>query len=496
MKRAEDRQDFGLVVVLLRTVLGWNRPMLSQRSGIDEDLIGDYERGLRSPIQKNRVRLAQAFAVEPSFLEDLVPICRSIRLAYESAAREGGAAAPSGAEIGRVLERTVPRAVLESMEPFLLELRELGVRSVPRHEDRSWARELWAVLEPLPVESRGKIVQLLRGDERLWALAVEIGEASCTAAPHNAAEALRLAQFAAAISREASGPQAWQSRPRGFCELFVANALRVAGKLAAAREAFAHADELWAQGEAGDPAGLLDGTRRLDLKASFLRQDGDFAQALDLLDQALIGSPPQAAAHFLIQRATTQSRAGDYEMALEALKQVEHRIAMDREPRLFYGYHFSIALNYSHLGRYREAERLLPQIEALAADLRNDLDGIRTLWLAGRVHAGLGRREEAVAALAEVRRCFLAREIAYDYALVSLELATLHLEQGRTGLVKELAGEMVWIFEGEKVHREALAALALFRRAAQIEEARADWTRRLVKYLYRAQHDPGLRFEA
>ena len=86
-------------------------------------------------------------------------------------------------------------------------------------------------------------------------------------------------------------------------------------------------------------------------------------------------------------------------------------------------------VNSCHLDRYQEAERLLPQIEALAADLRTDLDRIRTLWLAGRIHAGLGRREEAVAALAEVRRCFLTREIAYDYALVSLELATLYLER-------------------------------------------------------------------
>jgi len=79
---------------------------------------------------------------------------------------------------------------------------------------------------------------------------------------------------------------------------------------------------------------------------------------------------------------------------------------------------------------------------------------------------------------------------------VSLELATLYLEQGRTLLVKELAEEMLWIFEGEKVHTEALAAVALFQQAAQVEKAQAAWTRRMVKYLYRAEHNPKLRFEA
>ena len=243
MKRAEERQDFGLAVVLLRTVLGWNRPMLSQRSGIDEDLIGDYERGLRSPIRKNRVRLAQAFAVEPSFLEDLVPVCRSIRLAYESAARGGRAAVPSGAEIGRMLERTVPRAVLESMEPFLLELRELGVQSVPRHEDRSWARAVGCP-GPLPAESRSKIVQLLRetsGSGR-WRSRLE----------RRVARPRRTTQRRPCVSRNSPRRSLERLRtagvaitPEGLLRALLGQRAPVAGKLTAAREAFAHADELW-----------------------------------------------------------------------------------------------------------------------------------------------------------------------------------------------------------------------------------------------------------
>jgi Tfp pilus assembly protein PilF len=100
-----------------------------------------------------------------------------------------------------------------------------------------------------------------------------------------------------------------------------------------------------------------------------------------------------------------------------------------------------------------------------------------------------------LAALSEVREYFQKAEIDYDFALVTLELAVLHLEEGRTARVRELAEEMLWIFQRQKVHKEALAALMLFRRAAQLEEAQAEWTSRLVQYLYRAQHNPGLRFE-
>jgi tetratricopeptide (TPR) repeat protein/transcriptional regulator with XRE-family HTH domain len=497
MRGAEDKRDLGLVIVLLRAILDWNRLTLSQKSGIDEDLLADYEHGLRSPIPRNRARLAKAFGVEPSFLADLVPVCRSLRLAYERAVRGGRGAAPSPAEISRRLEGRVTGAVLEAMAPFLLELRELDVRPLPRAEDRTWARELWADLAPLSAESQGRLVQALLGDERSWALAVEICEASCAAAPHSAAGALRLAQLGIDLAQEASGPEAWLALLLGFCELFRANALRVSGTLASAREALGRSDELWSQGESGDSEGLLDSNRRLDLKADFLKYDGRTEEARLLLDQAMRGEGTgRAHGRLLIQQATSQEIAGEYEAAIETLRQAELLIDAEPEPRLLFACFFNRAVNECHLDRYQNAEQLLPRVEELVANLRTELDGVRNLWLKGRTWAGLGRREDAIAALAEVRRDLLDKKIAYDFALVSLELATLYLEQGRTLLVKELAEEMLWIFEGEKVHTEALAAVALFQQAAQVEKARAEWTRQLVKYLYRAEHNPNLRFEA
>ncbi len=84
----------------------------------------------------------------------------------------------------------------------------------------------------------------------------------------------------------------------------------------------------------------------------------------------------------------------------------------------------------------------------------------------------------------------------YDTALVSLELATIFAREGRTDAVKALARHMAPIFQAQGVHREALAALALFRQAAESEEVTADLARRLLDYLHRARQDPKLRFEA
>jgi tetratricopeptide (TPR) repeat protein len=494
MKGTDDRRDFGLVIVLLRAILRWKRAVLTERSGVDEGLIADYEQGVRSPFRKTRERLAKAFEVEPPFLEEMVPVCRSFRLAYERAARGGRAAAPSPAAITRRLEETVAGAVLEALGPILFELAEPDGGPAPRAEDQAWAEDQWAALASLPAESQDKIVQVLLGDERSWALAVRLCQASCAAAADSAAEALRLACLATTLAKEAPGTKKWLQRLLGYCEFFAANAHRVGGNLAVARAAFARADKLWARGEGGDPAGLLDATRRLDLKASFLKIDGRIEEALRLLDQALQGArSDHTRGRLLLKRAFTLELAGDYEAALEALQQAEPLIDTHFEPRLVWVLLFNRGVNYCHLDRYTEAEALLPRVEELAANTK--MDGIRTLWLKGRTWAGLGRAEEALAALAAVRQACQTEKIAYDYALVSLELATLHLEQGRARQVKELAEEMLWIFKGEKVHKEALAALALFREAARMDKVRAEWTRRLVKYLYRAEHNPRLRFE-
>jgi len=56
--------------------------------------------------------------------------------------------------------------------------------------------------------------------------------------------------------------------------------------------------------------------------------------------------------------------------------------------------------------------------------------------------------------------------MGYDAALVSLHLALLYTKEGRAAAVAELAREMIPIFEAQDIHREALAALTVFRQAA------------------------------
>ena len=139
------------------------------------------------------------------------------------------------------------------------------------------------------------------------------------------------------------------------------------------------------------------------------------------------------------------------------------------------------------LGRHAEAEPLLPEVQALAARTGNDLDGVRLRWLEGRIAAGLGRKEEGVRLLSEVRAQLVQREIAYDTGLVTLELAALLAELGRTAEVQALARETETIFKSQQVERERLGALRLFCQAAVKEKLTAGLARQLMAELRKAQ---------
>jgi hypothetical protein len=85
--------------------------------------------------------------------------------------------------------------------------------------------------------------------------------------------------------------------------------------------------------------------------------------------------------------------------------------------------------------------------------------------------------------------------MAYDVALVSLEIATLYASLGRTEQVKTLARHMTPIFRAHAFHRDALAALTLFRKAAEQERVTEAFAREVLTYLRKARYNPELRLE-
>ena len=138
---------------------------------------------------------------------------------------------------------------------------------------------------------------------------------------------------------------------------------------------------------------------------------------------------------------------------------------------------------------------MLPHVASLCRRLGNPLDLLRLLWPEARIAASLGETRTAVEIFQRLRREFAHRGIAYDAALVTLELTALYAQEGRTAEVRRLSVEMVRIFRAQKVPREALAALLFFQKAAEHERVTATLAREVAAFLEQARTDPGLRFD-
>ncbi len=399
----------------------------------------------------------------------------------------------------RALERVVRwAAIFRSAEPVLLPFTPpLAAGGRPSHlqdaEADRQAAALWERLRPYSAAERRAIVQEDVGFQD-WALCRFLCDESIEAAADDPAEALELAGLGELIAPFVAGSDAFRSRLTGYCAFHVSSALRAGGSLPAAAEDLQRAEALWSAGAAGDPEDRLAEARVLGLKASLRRAQRHLQEALDLLDQAIVLDRAGEAKFLLLNRSNTLEEMGRYEEAIATLHLALPHIDAEREPRLLWAQRFNLSVNLCRLGLYADADRLLEELQELGRRVAKGVNRVRLAWLQGWIAAGMGRLEEAEAALATVRDDFLARDIGYDAALTSLDLAKLYLQQGRTAEVKHLASQMVTVFQEQGVHREALAAVQLFQEAAERERASIELVRRLADYLRRARHDAALRF--
>lgn len=359
---------------------------------------------------------------------------------------------------------------------------------MPPEQERREAEEIWAALEPLPHAERQRWIELSLYAAGSWALAETIAHASARAAANDVTEALALAELALGVARRVPG-EARRARTEGYCTAFLANALRVATEFARAEAAFARAWELWQAGEAAASLPLAEG-RLLDLEASLRRAQHRFSEALGLLERALAacaGGKALPTARLRLNKANVQEQMGEHANALATLKQAAPAIETARDPDLLLRLRFNTAVNLVFLERHGEADELLPEVRELAAGQAGKLDRVRLVWLEAKVAAGRGREEEARAGLDQVIRAFTGRELPYEAALASLDLAVLDLQAGRTAEVAKLAVAMSWIFETQGIAREALAALRLFYEAARRQAATVELAKRVMAELERAQ---------
>lgn len=275
------------------------------------------------------------------------------------------------------------------------------------------------------------------------------------------------------------------------CWAYVGNARRMRSDLAGAEDAFERGKRCL--------EGSLDAleiANFMDFLASLRKDQRHFDEALKLRRQAISTYARFGDEHLLgralASQASTFIEMGEPERALEQLREASKVIDPTAEPFLLLSVRHNLIYCLTDLDRFLEAQSMMKRSQALYRRFTETWTQSRRRWLEGRIAAGLGRLEEAEETLEGVRRSFLEQGIAYDLALVSLDLAAVYARRGRTARVRELASEMLPQFTSREIHREALAALAFFIQAAERETVTLETVREIHGMLRRSRRNPAL----
>jgi tetratricopeptide (TPR) repeat protein len=304
-----------------------------------------------------------------------------------------------------------------------------------------------------------------------------------------------LAQLALAIADRLEAKERGQVlandlRARAWAS--IGNIRRIFSDFRTAEAAIAKAEALLEEGS-GDP---IERARVLDLKASLLRAERRFDQALAAIDQTVSIyrriHDDHRQGRALISKAMIQGNAGEQEKGVTLFFRALDLIDVDQEPRLALVAFNNLLVDLTELGRFAEASALLPEVYRHLAISGTRADRLTVCWAEAQLEIGIGHLDRAEAMLRLVRDEFVAQGLGYNAALASLDLAKIYLEQGRTAETRQLALEMHSIFAAQDIHREALVAVAFFQQAAEQERATVWLVEQVTGYLKLARINPGL----
>jgi len=277
---------------------------------------------------------------------------------------------------------------------------------------------------------------------------------------------------------------------RGRAWAFRGNFRRIRGHFRSAWEAFRIAEGFIAQGS-GD---LLEKARLFGLESTLCRVQGRLQEARELIQKAVriyvSTDERHLAGRTMVTQALLLSEEGESDQAIRVLKDAVGMIDAERDPHLVLVAHQNLMKYLTHLGRYEEAQAMLPRVRQRTVEIGRRFELLRLRWLEGNIQLGLGHESRAEIAFLEVRKGFLELELGVDVALVSLDLAALYLRQSRTAEIKRLASEMVPIFESRDVHQNVIAALLLFKKAVDLETLTARMVEEVSTVLQRSKSRP------
>ncbi len=367
-----------------------------------------------------------------------------------------------------------------------------------RQEHLVEQRQAPALLEVLGEQPFERQILLLNNSKKFWtwplcSLLIQRSHELGFRDPRRALDMARLGvRLSEQLSVDAYGDaRVADLRARAWAAL--ANAQRIASDFRAADQSFRRAERLLRKGT-GD---FLEKARILLQEASLHGDQRRFAEATKLLDRVLrlahrVGDESLVATA-LVKQGIVFGTSGRTEEAIECLREGLQGIDAKSDPRLAVAARHNLIVYLIEVGQLPEAVALLAATRPLYEELGDRMNLIRLKWLEGKIAQNCGRLSEAEALFRSVGDSLADLGLGYDTALLALDLAGVYARQGRTEEMRTLAAQMLPCFQSHEVHREALAALIVFQKAAKMDRVTLGLVHELSDYLRQCRTNPGVR---
>jgi tetratricopeptide (TPR) repeat protein len=244
---------------------------------------------------------------------------------------------------------------------------------------------------------------------------------------------------------------------------YMANCLRTRCEFQQAQDALALASAHLRQGT-GD---LFERANILDLRASLLRDQRQFEGALRLLKRAItifrsIGDHHRVG-RSLINLSTLYEHMGTPSKSIKPLYEAQAMIDSADEPRLLLCVRHNLAVNLADAGRTMEATGMFVRNRSLYDQFPEPWTQNRKIWLKAKIARGHGEIAKAEQLLKATCQGFLDAGAHYDSALVTIDLISLYLPQGRRDEAARLRGRAAEILQSQQLENQALERLGFSR---------------------------------
>jgi len=340
-------------------------------------------------------------------------------------------------------------------------------------KERARAEGLWQRLEASG-EPKAWREPLADPEFQSWALCEKLCRESAWLADEDAGRAGELMELAMEMVPRLALEESRRAALEEYVWKHVGNVCRARGDLRSAEDAFGRTKEHFLDGIRDSLPGPLERARLAVLESALLCDQGNQPESLRQMNHAMSltsAGDSSLVAEVLLEKGCLHRRLSQSGEAHWALSLAAERAPENADPRLLLRIHIALGNVLCDLGRHGEVKALSAPRRREAG--RSAIERSRLVALEGRIAVGLGRLQEAEAAMRKLRADPPGRAAA-DLALLSLEISALYVREGKIPELRDLAGEMLRLVEAPHLSREAAATLKLFCRLAGQDKLTAE----------------------